>query len=91
MVKLLKLFTYLLVASFIILFDFILFLGLEQLPFILQIQGAQVQLGYLGERDIYIYIYIFSLATSPYLLGEVLFGQPFYEGFGRGSCVEDAV
>lgn len=39
------------------------------------------------EREIYIY----SLATSPCLLGEVLFGQPFYEGFGRGSCVEDAV
>lgn len=35
-------------------------------------------------------IYIYSLATSPYLLGEVLFGQPFYEGFGRGACVEDA-
>lgn len=33
-IKLLKLFTYLLVAPFIILFDYILFLGLEQLLFI---------------------------------------------------------
>lgn len=46
---------------------------LEQLLFILGIQGAQVQLEY------------FLGGKSPDLLGEVLFGQPFYEDFGRGS------
>lgn len=46
---------------------------LEQLLFILGVQRAQVQLGFF-----------FGGGKSPDLVGEVLFGQPFYEDLEEG-------